>query len=404
MSRKKPEITTVNESQLNLLSTEEETALTYHENVIEKGLETFIEVGQSLQYIRDNRLYRQDFNNFANYVKERWGKTRDWANKLVGSVEVTQALTSVETFIQLPQTQGQAQPLAKLKDDPELMAQVWEEAVKEAKLQFEAGLKKSEQPTHKEVEAKVKEYEDKIKELENKQTSLLTELEREKRDTDWQGNVIREFNLKGDPRIKQLEQTVENQNKQIKELNSDISAKENGLKSLETQRADLDLKQQELDERIKKEANVIAQKTLEVERKALMKKEAELTAKQGEIEKQLKEAKSIKNKATKEKDHLTDISDWVLSINDFNEVLKQQKDHVIATLRKIQQVPDLNVLEQSDKEIVNKKIDSVLADFNENTEAYGKALTKVHLCLRKFDNTMHLVAGKTVEVEVMKDE
>lgn len=53
-------------------------------------------------------------------------------------------------------------PLAKLKDDPELMAQVWEEAVKEAKLQFEAGLKKSEQPTHKEVEAKVKEYEDKI--------------------------------------------------------------------------------------------------------------------------------------------------------------------------------------------------------------------------------------------------
>lgn len=404
MRKKQSQITTVNESQLNLLSTEEKTALTYHENVIEKGLETFIEVGQSLQYIRDNRLYRSDFTTFDDYMSDRWGKSRAWASNMIKSVDVINSLESVNPGLQKPETEKVARPLAKLKNDPELMAQVWEEAVAEAKLQYEAGLKKSDQPTHKEVEAKVKEYEDKINQLKTELADKQKEAEDAK-----QGELF--FQKKLNEKVTEnynLIETIENQNKQIKELNSDISAKENALSTLNTQRADLDLLSQELDEKIAKEANIIAQETLEKERKTLANKEADLTAKQQEIEKQLKEAKAIKNKATKEKENLTDISDWIRSINDFNEVLKQQKDHVMATLRRIQQVPNLDVLEQSDKEIVNKKIDSVISDFHDNTEAFGMALNKVHLAIKKFDNTvlktLGVARGKTVEVEVLNDE
>lgn len=45
-----------------------------------------------MEYIRDNRLYRQDFNNFANYLQEKWGKNRTWAYQLIGAVEVTDSL------------------------------------------------------------------------------------------------------------------------------------------------------------------------------------------------------------------------------------------------------------------------------------------------------------------------
>ena len=155
------------------LTTEEKTALSYHENIIEKGLETFIEVGQSLQYIRDNRLYRKDFNNFADYLKEKWGRNRQWAYQLISSVDVIETLKQSESArTHLPESEYQARPLAKLKDNPELMAQVWEEAVAEAKKQFEAGLKKTDQPTHKEVEAKVKEYEAQIEALKKANQSL----------------------------------------------------------------------------------------------------------------------------------------------------------------------------------------------------------------------------------------
>lgn len=386
------------DSQLNLLSIEEKTAFSYHENIIEKGLETFIEVGQSLQYIRDNRLYRAEYKTFANYCEQKWDFSARQAQRLMSSSKIINLLEENTTpGSQLPTLEKQARPLAKLKDDPELMAQVWSEALAEAKLQYETGLKKSAQPSHKDVDAKVKEYEAKIQTLEKDLTDAK------------QGEL--EFQQKLDEKIKEvhdLEASLANQNKQIKELNSDISIKENALKSLESQRAELDLQQQELNKLIAKEADLMAQETLSNERKSLDRKESELKAKETELEKQLKEAKAIKNKATKEKDNLTSVSDWILALNDFNEVLKQQKGHVMGTLRKIQEVPNLDVLEDSDKEIVNKKIDSVISDFHDNTEAFGMALNKVHFAIRKFDNTvlktLGAVRGKTIEVEVLNDE
>ena len=46
------------------------------EAVIERGQQTFIEVGQALMEIRDSRLYRETHATFEAYCNERWGWTR----------------------------------------------------------------------------------------------------------------------------------------------------------------------------------------------------------------------------------------------------------------------------------------------------------------------------------------
>lgn len=43
-----------------IVSTEERNELAQHEGVIERGLKTFVDVGNALLAIRDKRLYRQD--------------------------------------------------------------------------------------------------------------------------------------------------------------------------------------------------------------------------------------------------------------------------------------------------------------------------------------------------------
>ncbi len=54
------------------------------ERVIERGLNTFVEVGAALLEIRDGRLYKNDYSTFEDYCRERWGFTRMRATQLIG--------------------------------------------------------------------------------------------------------------------------------------------------------------------------------------------------------------------------------------------------------------------------------------------------------------------------------
>ena len=56
-----------------ILVESERSELLQHEQVIEKGLKTFVDVGNALLAIRDKRLYRQGFGTFEDYCKDRWG-------------------------------------------------------------------------------------------------------------------------------------------------------------------------------------------------------------------------------------------------------------------------------------------------------------------------------------------
>jgi protein gp37 len=63
----------------------EEGQLRELEITIERGLPTFVEVGQALGQIRSRKLYRLTHSTFEDYCRERWGMTRQHANRLISA-------------------------------------------------------------------------------------------------------------------------------------------------------------------------------------------------------------------------------------------------------------------------------------------------------------------------------
>src|SRR5690606_13645921 len=97
------------------------------EAVIERGLETYVEVGQALLYIRDRRLYRETHGTFEEYCRERWDWGRNYANKVISAGEVA-GIIEERVGTNVP-NEAQARALAPLKDQPDQMAEAWSEAV-----------------------------------------------------------------------------------------------------------------------------------------------------------------------------------------------------------------------------------------------------------------------------------
>ncbi len=87
------------------------------EQVIERGLATFVDVGQALMRIRDSRLYRDGYPSFEAYCRDRWGMDKVSAIRHITAAEV---VVSIDTIADgpLPVNVGQARELAPLRDDP----------------------------------------------------------------------------------------------------------------------------------------------------------------------------------------------------------------------------------------------------------------------------------------------
>lgn len=106
-----------------------ERTLAELETVIERGQQTFVEVGQALMEIRDGRLYRgQGYPTFEDYCQQRWGWSRITAYRHIQAAEVVAMLPIGNSPI--PQTESQARELARIKD-PDEMRQVWQEVATE---------------------------------------------------------------------------------------------------------------------------------------------------------------------------------------------------------------------------------------------------------------------------------
>jgi len=95
------------------------------EDVIERGVQTFIEVGNALREIRDSRLYRAEYVTFDDYCRERWGMQRAHAYRQIEAAGVASALSPIGDT---PLNEAQARELAPLlkKDEQEALA-VWRE-------------------------------------------------------------------------------------------------------------------------------------------------------------------------------------------------------------------------------------------------------------------------------------
>lgn len=107
------------------LTAPERHKLTDLEGIIERGVQTFVEVGAALAIIRDQRLYRETHSDFGDYCQDKWGWTRGRSNQLIQAAEVVAGLDTVVST--LPTSERQARELARLP--VEQRAEVWEKAV-----------------------------------------------------------------------------------------------------------------------------------------------------------------------------------------------------------------------------------------------------------------------------------
>lgn len=94
-----------------ILTPQESVRLCELERVIQKGKDTFVEVGNALAEIRDSRIYRATFKTFEDYCQERWQFRRDYVNKLIAASSV---VSNLDTMVSKPDNERQARPLAKL--------------------------------------------------------------------------------------------------------------------------------------------------------------------------------------------------------------------------------------------------------------------------------------------------
>lgn len=76
------------------LSSSEKRELAEREAAIEAGLTTFVEVGDHLLRIRDARLYRDEFDSFDAYCRERWDFGERRAEQLFAAASVVRELES----------------------------------------------------------------------------------------------------------------------------------------------------------------------------------------------------------------------------------------------------------------------------------------------------------------------
>src|SRR5262249_4633138 len=122
---------------MNELTAIEQNDLSQCESIIEKGLQTFYDVGNALAKIRDQRLYRMTHSDFEAYCKERWQMSKTHAQRFISAVNVVNNLTPVGldyvnqavpigTAV-LPRNVEQTRPLAPLS--PQMQREVWSDVV-----------------------------------------------------------------------------------------------------------------------------------------------------------------------------------------------------------------------------------------------------------------------------------
>ena len=110
------------------LTVVEQGRLEHNEAIIEKGLNTFVDVGNALAEIRDGKLYRDTHGTFEEYCQERWGISRPRAYQFIEAAETVGLLsTMVDTP---PSSERQARPLTRLEPEEQIAA--WQEAVETA--------------------------------------------------------------------------------------------------------------------------------------------------------------------------------------------------------------------------------------------------------------------------------
>lgn len=79
----------------------ERNKLEIAERVIAESMKSFIEVGDALATIKNNKLYRESHTTFEDYCQEKWGWTSGRARQLVTAANVAKEM-KVDTAVSIP--------------------------------------------------------------------------------------------------------------------------------------------------------------------------------------------------------------------------------------------------------------------------------------------------------------
>lgn len=109
-------------------------SLAGHEEIIAAGVKSFIDVGNSLMAIRDEKLYAKEHDTFEEYCSKRWGFAKSRAYQYIESAVVVRDLsTIVDTKTDVfPENEAQARAIAGAAPDAKTRAVVWKAAVRSA--------------------------------------------------------------------------------------------------------------------------------------------------------------------------------------------------------------------------------------------------------------------------------
>jgi hypothetical protein len=100
-------------SELVVLSIAENDALIGHEQVVREGIKDFIRVGLALKAIRDDRLYRVEFDTFEAYCVKRWDMSRPSAYRTIETSGLVLEMSPIGDIM----NEGQARALLKIAPD-----------------------------------------------------------------------------------------------------------------------------------------------------------------------------------------------------------------------------------------------------------------------------------------------
>lgn len=105
-----------------------EPSFAENEKIIERGLHSFVEVGQALMRIRDSRQYKTEANfaTFEEYCRERWQLNRPRAYQLMEAADTVEAVSKI-LDIPPPASDSVAR---ELRGAPGQKAETWQETVK----------------------------------------------------------------------------------------------------------------------------------------------------------------------------------------------------------------------------------------------------------------------------------
>lgn len=112
------------------MSQAEKSAFVRCEGIIEKGLQTFVEVGEALVTIRDQRLYREKHATFELYCRTRWDISKTQANRLIAAFSVVKNLTAAHLAKPAELRESVVRPLTSLS--PAAQKSVWKKVTAKA--------------------------------------------------------------------------------------------------------------------------------------------------------------------------------------------------------------------------------------------------------------------------------